>query len=125
MLDSTDVMIKREEERMRNEVFSQIKDIARKGKTCTTYKTKDSLAYEIFGSALRRAEAIVGMFLQDSGYIIEEKPLEDGFALILEIDWSEPEPSKFDNSNGYDDLIVYPTANDIHSFSIQSKGNDI
>lgn len=116
MIESTDVIIKKEEERMRDKVFSQIKNAAKKGETSTTYTAKDSLAYEIFGELYKTSEALVGMFLQDSGYEIEEKPLEDGFALILEIDWSEPKPSKFDNSNGYDDLIVYPTANDIHSY---------
>lgn len=124
MFENTDVIIERNREEMTNKVFSQIKDAAKKGKTCTTYTTKDGLSYEIFGSILRTSEALVGMFLNDSGYTLEEKPLEDGFALILEIDWSKPKPSDFDNSNGYDDLIVYPTAIDIYPVSMQDKRGD-
>ena len=121
MFENTDVIIERNREAMTNKVFSQIKDAARKGETSTIYKTRNGLDYEIFGSTIRTSEALVGMFLNDSGYTIEEKPLEDGFALILEIDWNEPKPSKFDNSNGYDDLIAYPTANDIYTFSINNR----
>lgn len=119
MFENTDVMIEREREDMTNKVFSQIRNAAKKGETCTTYTTKDGLSYEVFGSILRTSEALVGMFLNDSGYEIEAKPLEDGFALILEIDWSNPKPSKFDNPNGYDYLNDYPTANDIYPVSMQ------
>lgn len=125
MFENTDVIIERNRESMTNKVFSQIKDAARKGETSTIYKTRNGLDYEIFGSMIRTSEALVGMFLNDSGYEIEEKPLEDGYALMLEIDWSEPKPSDFDNPNGYDDLIAYPTANDIYPVSMQAKrGNE-
>ena len=121
MFENTDVIIERNRESMTNKVFSQIKDAARKGKTSTIYKTRNGLDYEIFGSMIRTSEALVGMFLNDSGYEIEEKPLEDGYALMLEIDWSEPKPSKFDSHEDYNETIEYPTANDIYKFSINNR----
>ena len=121
MFENTDVIIERNRESMTNKVFSQIKDAARKGKTSTIYKTRNGLDYEIFGSMIRTSETLVGMFLNDSGYEIEEKPLEDGYALMLEIDWSEPKPSKFDSHEDYNEIIEYPTANDIYTFSINNR----